>query len=298
MLESGAQQVFWLKADKNHLHRATEALLNCLPADALFICESNTLRSVLEPGLFLVIKNNADHNIKESCQNVLEYADRIIEFSGSGWDYGPERISLLANKWVLKEKATAIILAGGKSSRMGTDKSLLPVHGKPLISNVADQLSPFFDEVIIGANDMQKYAFLNFPVIPDIVKDKGPLMGILSCLKASSNDINFIAACDIPLININLVKKMIRLSADADIVMPVSRNEKYEPLFAIYKKSVIPMAEEILTKNSGKIIELLKYARCQFVDMDNSIWYRNLNKKDDYLNYINELNIIQFNNAG
>jgi molybdenum cofactor guanylyltransferase len=188
------------------------------------------------------------------------------------------------------EKATAVILAGGKSSRMGTDKSMLPVNGRPLITHIADQLRGNFDEVIIGANDPEKYAFTGLPVIPDIEKDKGPLMGIYSCLKASKNDVNFITACDIPVINTQLINKMMLMASDADVVMPVTAEKHFEPLFAIYRKSVVPHAEALLRSNIRKVKALLNVVKVHFVEFDESSWYKNINLRADYLEFIKNNN--------
>jgi molybdenum cofactor guanylyltransferase len=191
---------------------------------------------------------------------------------------------------VMGGKVTAVILAGGKSSRMGTDKSMLPVNGRPLIAHIADQLRGNFDEVIIGANDPEKYAFTGLPVIPDIVKDKGPLMGIYSCLKASKNDVNFVTACDIPVINIQLIDKMRLMATDADVVMPVTADGQFEPLFAVYRKSVVPHAEALLLNNIRKLTSLLDVVKVSFVELDDSSWYNNLNFRTDYHEFIKNYN--------
>lgn len=291
MLHSGAQKVLWLKADKNFLTEGVDALLKLIPDNALIVCESNTIRTVIEPGLFLVIKNNNDKHIKKSAAEVIGLADKVIGFQDLNWDFLPDQLSVINNQWLLREKATAVILAGGKSSRMGgTDKSLLPVNGEPLILNIVKQLENYFDEIIIGANNPEKYEFLNLRIVPDIEREKGPLMGILSCLKSSSNEINFVTACDIPVMNIPFIRKMINLSGNADIVMPVNGNENYEPLFAVYKKSIIDVAEFILKNDGRRIIELLNFIKCSFVDFSERGWYQNLNKKEDYLRFLERSN--------
>lgn len=290
MLEAGAHKVYWLKVDKNFMEKGIKALLEKIPDDTMIVCESNSLRNVLEPGLFIVIKNINDQRIKESCSEVIKYASKLIEFDNKKWNFSPERILIKNNSWIIKEKATAIILAGGKSSRMGgEDKSLLPINGKPLILRIINQLDDYFDEIIIGANDINKYEFLNRRVVPDLKKEKGPLMGIMSCLKASENEINFITACDIPLMNIKLIQNMINLSVDVEIVMPVKDENKYEPLYAIYKKSITKDAEVILNNGGRKIIELLNRVKVKFVDFNEVFWYQNLNKKEDYLKFIHKV---------
>jgi molybdopterin-guanine dinucleotide biosynthesis protein A len=266
------------------------ALVDMIPDNAMVVLESNSIRKVIEPGLFIVIKNLVDRRVKESCAEVIEYANKIIEFDNMSWDFSPERVLVKDNEWIIREKATAIVLAGGKSSRMGgEDKSLLLVNGVPLIQHIIEQLEGHFDEIIIGANDTEKYSFLNKRVIPDIEKDKGPLMGIYSCLKASNNDINFITACDIPEMNIKLIKNMINLSVDYDIVMPVKGEDKHEPLYAVYRKRLIPSAERIIQNNGLRIIELLNHSRVRFVEFNGTGWYQNLNLKDDYEIYVKKV---------
>jgi molybdopterin-guanine dinucleotide biosynthesis protein A len=287
MLVSGAKKVYWLKVSSTALDKGIEALLKLIPDDVAVVCESNGVRNVLEPGIFLVIKNLKDKTIKPNCARVIRYASKIIEFDNMSWNFPPDRVILRNNTWMVKENATAIVLAGGKSSRMGEDKSLLPVHGQPLIAHIVDQLRDRFDEIIIGANDPKKYAFLNLPIVTDIEKDKGPLMGIYSCLKASNNEVNFITACDIPVMNTKLISDMIQMADGVDMVLPVGDENKYEPLFAIYNKSVIPSAETVLNNNCRRIIGLLNFAKVRFIDFDNSNWYENLNQKADYLNFIN-----------
>lgn len=290
MLNAGAQKVYWLKVDKNYLEKGIKALIEMLPDDAMIVSESNSLRKVLEPGLFIVIKNKKDRTIKESCLQVIGFADKIIEFDNMSWDFSPDRIIIKNNTWRIKENATAIVLAGGKSSRMGgEDKSMLPVNGEPMIQKIVNQLHDSFDEVIIGANDPDKYRFLNCRVIPDLEKEKGPLIGILSCLQASTSELNFITACDIPVMNIKLIQNMINLSGDSDIVMPVKDHDKHEPLYAIYKKSVIPEIEKILRNDGRRIIELLDKAKVKFVDFEAETWYENLNKKEDYFGFIKKV---------
>jgi molybdopterin-guanine dinucleotide biosynthesis protein A len=290
MLRAGAQKVFWLKIDTSNLENGFNEILKMIPENAIVVCESNSIRKVVEPGLFLVIRNKNENNIKKSCAAVINYADKIITFNNKSWDFNPDRIIVKNYTWMIKEKATAIILAGGKSSRMnGNDKSLLPIDGEPLIQKIVNQLKDYFDEIIIGANDIEKYKFLNLKIIPDIEKDKGPLMGILSCLKESKNEINFITACDIPLMNIKLIKNMINLSEGYDIVMPMGENNNYEPLYAVYKKNITDKIEFILKENKRKIIEILKLSTVKFIDFEDNNWYQNLNFEEDYINFVKEI---------
>lgn len=182
--------------------------------------------------------------------------------------------------------ATAIVLAGGKSSRMGgVDKSMLDINGVPMIQYISQRLQDVFGEVIIGASDTARYDFLGLKVVPDLAPDKGPLMGIYSCLLASANDLNFITACDIPEINVDFIAGMLDSAAGADIVMPVRGGERYEPLYAVYRKVVTGKAEILLNEGSLRISDLFSLVNTVFVGFGDGEWYHNLNYRDDYLRY-------------
>ena len=185
-------------------------------------------------------------------------------------------------------RVTAIVLAGGKNTRMGgLDKSMLPVRGVAMIRHIVTQLESHFGEILIGADDLEKYGFLDHRIIRDEVKGMGPLMGIYSCLLSSDNDLNFITACDIPDIRIDFISNMLELSAGADIVMPVNGIDDYEPLHAIYRKSVIPAARNLLKENKLKISGLFGLVETKFIPFDGRGWYYNLNYRDDYDKYTN-----------
>lgn len=286
MLRAGAHKVYFLKVRYDRLEKGLNALVNLIPENAFAVCESNSIRKVVEPGLFLVIKNRDEKQVKESCAEVVQYANKVIDFHCMNWNFSPERVVLSTNGWIIREHATAIILAGGKSSRMGVDKSLLAVNGQPMIAHIVQQLEHHFDEVIIGANDPGKYAFLKRAVVPDVEKNRGPLMGIYSCLRASSTEVNFITACDIPEMNLRLIQNMINLTRDADIVMPIKKGERHEPLYAVYRKSIAGKAEFVLNNNGKRIIELLDHVRVKLIEFSDTGWYQNLNLKDDYYAYI------------
>ena len=187
------------------------------------------------------------------------------------------------------EDATAIILAGGKSSRMGRDKSLLSANNLPLIGKIVSQLKDHFPEIIIGANDIEKYRFLNLPVIPDLEEGKGPLMGIYSTLLRSKHEINFLVACDIPDINIEYVKELIRQAKDHQIVIPTWNNGKHEPLFAVYRKSILDNVKNLLDSGQRKISLLFKSTDVKYMPLpDEGKWYKNLNTMEDYKKYIKQ----------
>ena len=144
----------------------------------------------------------------------------------------------------MRNDITGIILCGGRSSRMQTNKALLKLGDKTVIEIVTEKLKSIFNEVLISANDSKQYDFLNLPVVYDIFIGKGPLAGIHSALKYSSTKNNFIISCDIPLISIELIKYLINLNSEKSILLPKS-NGRIQQLCGIYSKSVIYEIENI-----------------------------------------------------
>jgi len=185
-----------------------------------------------------------------------------------------------------KMDMTAIILAGGKSSRMKSNKALLPVSGIKLIEKLTASLKAFFDEIIISTNSENDYSFLSYKQVIDEGPDQGPLMGILTGLKASNNLTNFVIACDIPEIDIFPLKIMSDQAKFFDLVVPISDNGRYEPLYAFYNKRLIPEIEHMLGKGIRKVTELYKKCQPKLFPMKTIKSYYNLNTKTDYFKYI------------
>jgi molybdopterin-guanine dinucleotide biosynthesis protein A len=281
MLRAGAHRVLWLRVLQESLAEGVAALLAEIPAGGAIVCESNSARAVIEPGLFLVMRPRGAQAVKASAAQWLPLADRVVEFTGTGWGLAPDQCHFRQGAWFTTFGATAVILAGGQSRRMGQDKSLMQVCGQPLIERIAGQLTPFFPEVLVNSNDAQKYRFLGLPVIADEVPGQGPLMGILSSLKAAGQDRILAIACDIPVADLTFIRELVRSSATADIVMPVSADGRFEPLFAVYRKTVIPRAEAALAEGKRRIVALLPGMAAAHPPMPVG-WYCNLNTQEDY----------------
>jgi len=194
--------------------------------------------------------------------------------------------SVITEKAIFSKPMTAIILAGGKSQRMSENKALLPVSGQPLIAKLGKTLEILFQEIIISAQSTELFTFLPYPVVLDLEPDQGPLMGILSGLKASTNPVNFVIACDIPEIDFSFLKQMASFVSDYEIVVPVTGKEKYEPLFAFYNKGVVHRIESLLKREIRKIIELYPLSTVKTIPLNDSTWFYNLNNREDYIRYL------------
>jgi molybdopterin-guanine dinucleotide biosynthesis protein A len=168
---------------------------------------------------------------------------------------------------------------------MGRDKSMLLFEGRPIIEHIFKQLGPHFDQILISSNDTAGYDFLDARVIGDREQCFGPLMGIASAMRASANELNFVVACDIPDVPISLVRRMFREAGDFDVVMPRTSQSKFEPLFAMYKKSTLAAIDDALASGIRKIIVPLENCKIKYIDISQTE-IKNLNTKSDYRKFI------------
>jgi molybdenum cofactor guanylyltransferase len=161
-------------------------------------------------------------------------------------------------------KAGAIILSGGQSRRMGTNKALLPISEKPSIERIKQELEKEFDELVLVANDQEAYQFLHMNMTADHYPGKGPLAGIHAGLTAAKTEVNLVVACDMPLISAGLGALLVELIGDSDAVVPVI-DGKTHPLFAVYRKTIIKEIENCLENNSLRMIHLLDHLHVHYV---------------------------------
>lgn len=153
-------------------------------------------------------------------------------------------------------KAAAIILAGGKSSRMGTNKALLKINEKTNIERIVEQLKLLFDNLILVTNDVKTYEFLDVQMVPDQYPGMGPLAGVHAGLNVSNYDVNLVVACDMPFISSELAEALLANASNYDAVIPVI-NGKQHPLFAVYQKQVAKMVEERIQSGQLRMKHLL-----------------------------------------
>ena len=286
MLAAGAERVLWLRVLKAHLAEGAQALLETIGSGAVSVCESNSLRKTVEPDAFVMVTDKAEQKYKPSAAAVADLADRVILFDGQGFDIGADDFSLVDGRWTVRIAATAIILAGGGSLRTGRDKSMLAIQGKPIIKHIVEQLRPWFSQVIVSSNEVEKYGFLGVEVVPDKILGRGPLMGIASALAASANELNFVVACDIPEIDMAFVRMMISQARRFDAVVPVTGPMHYEPVFAVYNKSVVEAMEQALASGNNKITEALGRCAIKYIAAGADARLGNINTMDDYREFV------------
>lgn len=279
MLEAGARRAFWVRCLSGGMRAALAALSPRLGHGTLVVAESNSLVEEAKPDLFLMVSPAGAIAVKPTARAVLPFAQRIVDSRDRAFDLDLRHLAVVDGEWHLAE-ASAVILAGGASSRMGRDKSLVLVDGKPLIQRVLEQLSRRFGDILISTNEKEKYAFLDARCIPDLVPGNGPLMGIRTAVEAARHDRVFVTACDIPIIDDDTVERMLVLAEHFDCVIPRSR-VGHEPLFAVYRKSAIPAMCDVLDSGERRIRAVFPRVRTHAFDLGPAEWYRNLNTRED-----------------
>jgi len=181
------------------------------------------------------------------------------------------------------EKITGVILAGGKNSRMGTDKGLLVVRGKKIIDRILDTLKPNVNDIIIISNG-NNYSNLGYKVYADIIKDCGPLGGIHTALTFSRTKKNLVISCDMPFLNEKILKFIIADSDDCDVALPVHDN-RTEPLCAVYDSICTDKFSELLSKNQLKMQDALKEFKVKKININktdfDSNCFTNINTKEE-----------------
>lgn len=164
-------------------------------------------------------------------------------------------------------EVTSIVLAGGKNLRLGRYKALETVCGKTLIERVVERLRLLTDRILVVTSQEQPpLTVTGIEVLVDVYPGKGPLGGIYTGLLASRSLYSVVAACDMPFLNTELLRYMIELSPDFDIVIPRLGEEMVEPLHAIYSRSCLDNIKTQLERNQLRINSLLNAVRVRYVE--------------------------------
>ncbi|CAH0242820.1 putative molybdenum cofactor guanylyltransferase [Peribacillus sp. Bi96] len=196
---------------------------------------------------------------------------------------------------------TMLLLAGGKSSRMGVNKALLTIGGVVNISRVASELKKVSEKILVITNTFEDYRFLQLPLISDLHKDQGPLGGLHAGMSSSKTDLQFLTACDMPFVSAEAIKEIISFyETDFDAVIP-EINGRIQPLFAVYHKRCLPVLTECLVKHELKMGRFLEKISVKIVKETDFMLYHenpehfqhlffNMNTREDYqeAGYINQ----------
>ncbi|HAH55334.1 MAG TPA: molybdenum cofactor guanylyltransferase [Flavobacterium sp.] len=186
----------------------------------------------------------------------------------------------------------AYILAGGKSSRMGTDKGLLLFEGKPMIQYVIEQMQPIFDKLAIVSNNPE-YEKFGLELIPDLIKDIGPAGGIYTALHHSEAKLNFMLSCDMPFITKEAIEFLVKNAGENQIVL-LENQGKLEPLFGLYAKDCEAVWLQLIQQNTIKLQDMVSYFKLKIIPIENNeifaaSFFKNINTKEDFNNALNQI---------
>lgn len=186
----------------------------------------------------------------------------------------------------MKQGWTGVVLAGGKSSRMGRDKALIEIDGRTLLDRALDLLDPHCTELLV-IGEREKYGHVGPFVIADEWPGKGPLGGIATAMRYASNDMLLVVACDMPHLTARLLELLkAQLGNATDAVVP--RHAGFiEPLAAAYRRSAQPAFRRCVELDVLKMSDALSQVRTSYVDAEpgRNAWpvdlFRNINSPSD-----------------
>jgi molybdopterin-guanine dinucleotide biosynthesis protein A len=175
---------------------------------------------------------------------------------------------------------------GGRSSRMGRDKALLPFRGGALAQSVAQAvLEAAGSATLVG--DPARYSGLGRPIIPDLYPGEGPLGGILTALRNTSADWNLITACDMPHLDPELLRGLLKTAAEggADALLPVGPEGRPEPLCALYHRRCLEPFATAFDAGVRKVTAALETVRTVRLPMAEASLFQNVNTPEEWAGY-------------
>ena len=181
---------------------------------------------------------------------------------------------------------TAVILAGGKGSRMGNhDKGLIQLAGKTLIEHVIDTVQQQVDHIIISANrNIDEYQQLGFPVICDNNESNGPLSGIYEALKVCQTKYLLVVPCDCPFIKADIIEKLYKsaIENNSDIVL-MHDGQFLQPLFSLISKNALTSLEQCIAAKNFKTKQWMTDQTHSLVTDERAMIFFNVNNEDNLL---------------
>ncbi|QQN33990.1 molybdenum cofactor guanylyltransferase MobA [Rahnella aceris] len=180
-----------------------------------------------------------------------------------------------------QDNITGVILAGGRSSRMGEDKGLVEINGKPLFEHIAERLRPQVGDILISCNRNTKRYGRNFQTVPDITQDfQGPLAGMLAALSASKTEWVLFVPCDVPAFPLNLTEAFLANAAGQRAVFACDP-ERGHPTLCLLNRNLIPVLETYLANGDRKLMIFFHQIEAKAVLFNESTAFSNLNTPED-----------------
>lgn len=148
-----------------------------------------------------------------------------------------------------------VVMSGGKSSRMGSDKAMLNFGGERMIERTLAVLKGIFPlRPLIVTNAPELYEGLEADVVTDIIKDSGPLAGLHTALSLAGSPYIFVVACDMPMLSAEFIKAMLNEHKGEDVLLPSENGGNLHPLHAVYGQKCLPFIEECLKAKKRRIV--------------------------------------------
>ncbi|APB69262.1 molybdenum cofactor guanylyltransferase [Paenibacillus polymyxa] len=198
-------------------------------------------------------------------------------------------------------KVTGIIVAGGRSSRMGQDKALLEIDGATMLERTYTTLQQVAQRVVVVTRDNQEYGLSGMETVPDVFPGMGPLSGIHAGLSASTTEWGMVIACDMPFVQpevlhdlLAVTKKWTELQGTRETALQAiipSIDGRIHPLLAVYHRSVLPSAEECLRSRRLRLTDWLDKLKVRYATVEDlpgvseDMWHKaafNMNNPQDY----------------
>jgi molybdopterin-guanine dinucleotide biosynthesis protein A len=193
---------------------------------------------------------------------------------------------------VFKEGLTGIILSGGKSLRMGSDKAFIKIDGIPIIRRIYDLFEKIFNEIIIVTNRKELYSGFNAKIVTDLILDYGALGGLYTGLFFSSNQYAFCVACDMPFLKESIIRFLIKQTDHYDAVVPKTE-DGLQPLHAIYSKSCLAPIKKLIDQGGYKIIDFYPLIKIKIIEEPEFITLDRKRESFININTPEELNLLR-----
>jgi len=159
---------------------------------------------------------------------------------------------------------TVAIQAGGQSSRMGQDKALVHLAGRPLIEHQLERLRGLAGDILVTTNHPEAFAAFGVRTAADAEPGAGALAGLRTALRAARGETVLVVACDLPFLSRPLLEHLLSLAPQADAIVPLRQGE-YEPLHAVYARTCLPAVEACLANHRRRVISFYDDIRVQAV---------------------------------
>ena len=188
----------------------------------------------------------------------------------------------------MENKITAIILAGGKSQRMGTDKGMLDLNGKTFIQHICDALQPIVGSNILIVSANKEYDALGFSRVEDIIDNKGPVGGLYTGLKESKTKVNLVLSVDVPLVSTELLQWLIGNHDETYMVTQTRIGGNTNPLIGVYDRLMRIVFGGQIAGNKLKLQQAIEDVKHRSIEVPEK-WnnqVQNINTQEEYQNLI------------